>query len=147
MLTRTGRDARLSKTDEQQTSGDGRHLALLRAGCQRPAIQQLHDVGQVGLGRVVALAGGDASDLDSGVALVQHSLVMADTGAVEGGRRRSLSMHLCPRHSAIWCCTMCPAMIQLQFVQLEAQFGIWGRIPQPLRISITLFGTHCSEYL
>ncbi|CAM9214135.1 unnamed protein product [Laminaria digitata] len=66
MLTRTGRDARLSKADEQQTSG-GRHITLLRAGCQRPVIQQLHEVGEVGLGRAVALTGGDASDLDSGI--------------------------------------------------------------------------------
>ena len=110
MLTRTGRDARLSKTDEQHTSGDGRHLALLSAGCQRPAIQQLHEAGQVGLGRAVALAEGDASDLDSGAALLQFSLVMTDAGALGGGRRRSLSLHECTRHSAIWRCTMFPAM-------------------------------------
>lgn len=70
MLTRSGRDARLSKTDEQQTSGGGRHLTLLRAGCQRPAIQQLHEVGAVGLGQAVALAEGGASDLDSGAVLL-----------------------------------------------------------------------------
>lgn len=71
MVARTGREARTSKPDEQQqTDNAGRELTLLRAGCQRPSIQQLHGVGEIGLGKAVALAGGDsASDFDSGAAL------------------------------------------------------------------------------
>eukprot|EP00904_Undaria_pinnatifida_P009876 jgi/Undpi1/6018/HiC_scaffold_2.g01292.m1 len=69
MVARTGREARTSKPDEQrQNDNAGRELTLLRAGCQRPFIQQLHGVGEIGLGKAVALAGGDsASDFDSGI--------------------------------------------------------------------------------
>ncbi|CAM9788595.1 unnamed protein product, partial [Pylaiella littoralis] len=67
MLTRTGRDATNSQAGQQRASASSCTIALLRAGCPRPAVQHLHRSGEVGLGRAMGLAGGDSSDIDSGI--------------------------------------------------------------------------------
>lgn len=76
MLTRTGRDAHTSQPGQQHlrnrpSSGS---LALLRAGCPRPAVQHLYRSEELGLGQAMGLAeDGSGSDLDSGA-------IVADKG-------------------------------------------------------------------
>lgn len=69
LLDRSRRSAtQASHQQHKEPKGDIRYLKLLRAGCQRPAVQQLCGAErEVGRGAAMALAGGDSSDLDSGL--------------------------------------------------------------------------------
>lgn len=69
LLDRSRRSATLaSHQEDKEPKGDIRYLKLLRAGCQRPVVQQLCGAErELGRGAVMVLAGGDSSDLDSGL--------------------------------------------------------------------------------
>lgn len=134
MLTRAGRHAYTSQGGEQKAVASN-GIALLRAGCSRPAVQHLHSSGKVGLGRAMELAGGDCSDLDSGAVLTSGQ-AMGDTGAWWGGLRSWSSCKFTDNRARI---VFLRTLLLLHEAQRMQQPGRGSRTPTVQ----TIFGVFC----